>query len=35
VGASGAELAAQAFLLPPPGCGQSLLSSHGLAIRLL
>ena len=35
VGLSGGELAVQAFLLPPPGCGQPLLSSHGLAIRLL
>ena len=34
-GVSGGELAVQAFLLPPPGCGQPLLSSHGLAIRLL
>jgi hypothetical protein len=35
LGASGAELAIQAFLLPPTGCSGPLLSSHGLAIRML
>jgi hypothetical protein len=34
-GASGAELAVQAFLLPSAACSGPLLSSHGLSIRML
>ena len=35
VGLSSGELAVQAFPQPLPCCGEALLSSHGLSIRLL